>query len=209
LSRSPALRAALVLVLSAALAAAVAKLTTGASATGAGAPAVHAIPEIGAVPAPEAVRFAILRRPRREADAFVPLRAGSGPLGANPALARSVREPRAGLSSGIVSVVPARRAICLRVPVGGAVAQWWCQPTAATVRGELLGAVRPSGPLRASYQLIVGLVPDGVRSVQITAAHGIRRTVAVRHNVYDVQIFAPQSVSIELPGGRAVRYAAP
>jgi hypothetical protein len=170
---------------------------------------VHAIPEIGAVPASEAARFGILRSPHGAADAFVPLRAGSGPFGADPSLARAVREPRAGLSSGLVSVVPARGAVCLRVPVGGVLAQWWCQPTAAAARGELLGAVRPAGPLRASNQLIVGLVPDGVRSVTITAPQGVRRVVAVKRNVYDTQIFAPKSVSIELPGGRAVRYAAP
>jgi hypothetical protein len=216
LSRSLALRAALVLVLSAALAAAVARLTTG---TGTGAPAgtaaaARAIPgmraaEIRAVPAPEAARFAILRSPRSRADAFVPLRAGSGPFGANPALARAVHEARGGLSSGLVSVVPAHGAVCLRVPVGGVVVQWWCQPTAAAARGLLLGAVRPSGPLRASRQLLVGLVPDGVRSVVVTAAHGVRRRIAVAGNVYDTQIFAPTSVSIELPGGRVVRYAAP
>jgi hypothetical protein len=220
LSRSLALRAALVLVLSAALAAAGARLTTGTgTGTGAGAPAgtsrvARAIPglhaaEIRAVPAAEATRFAILRSPRSRADAFVPLRAGSGPFGANPALARAVREPRGGLSSGLVSVVPAHGAVCLRVPVGGVVVQWWCQPTAAAARGLLLGAVRPAGPLRASRQLLVGLVPDGVRNVVVTAAHGVRRRIAVAGNVYDTQIFDPKSVSIELPGGRAVRYAAP
>jgi hypothetical protein len=208
-SRSLLLRAALVLVLSAALAATLARLTAGTGAPGGGAKSTRSIREIGAVPASEAARFAILRSPHSSADAFVPLRAGSGPFGANPALARAVREPRVGLSSGLVSVVPARGAVCLRVPVGVVLAQWWCQPTAAAARGLLLGAVRPGGPLRASNQLIVGLVPDGVRSVVITAARGVRRRVGVIDNVYDTQIFAPESVSLELPGGRAVRYAAP
>jgi hypothetical protein len=207
-SRSLALRAGAVLVLSAALAAGLARLGAR-PATQAGPAAARAVPEVGAVPASEAARFAILRSAHGAGDAFAPLRAGSGPLGANPALARAVREPRGGLSSGLVSVVPARGAVCLRVPVGGVLAQWWCQPTAAAARGELLGAVRPAGPLRASNQLIVGLVPDGVHAVVITSAHGVSRVVRVRGNVYDAQIFAPQHVSIELPGGRTVRYAAP
>jgi hypothetical protein len=214
LSRSLALRAVLVLVSSTALAAAVARLTAGAGAPGTGAPVVQtipkiAVPKIAAVPASDAARFAILRAPRAAADAIAPLHAGSGPFGANPALARAVREPRGGLSFGLVSVVPARGAVCLRVPVGRLVAQWWCQPTAAALRGGLLGAVRPAGPLRASSQLIVGLVPDGVRSVTVTAAHGVRRVLAVRRNVYDAQIFAPETVTIELPAGRTVRYTAP
>jgi hypothetical protein len=206
-ARSTALRAGLVLVVSAALAAAVATLTAGSGAPPHRAPLP--VPEIRAVPAREAALFHILSASRRADDAFVPLRSGSGPLGANPTLARTVREPRGTLSSGLVSVVPARDAVCLRVPVAHVLAQWWCQPIAAAARGELLGAIRPSGRLRPSEQLIVGLVPDGVRSVLITDVNGARHTVTVRRNVYDAQIYAPQTVRIELPGHRVVRYAAP
>ena len=150
------------------------------------------------MPAREAAVFAVLARPRRAADAFAAVRPGSGPFGANPALARSVSEPRGQLSSGLVSVVPAHGAVCLRVPIGRDIAQWWCQPLAAATRGGLLAAIRPAGPLRASDQLIVGLVPDGVRNVLITSADGAAHLIAVRHNVYDAQIYAPQKVSITL-----------
>jgi hypothetical protein len=199
----------LVLVLSAGLAAGISELTSGSGAQPTTADPASA-PEIGAVPAREASLFAILRTPRTASDAFAPVRArGTAPLGANPALARSVHEPRGGLSSGLVSVVPANGAVCLRVPSGHDVAQWWCQRTAAAARGQLLMAVRPPGRLRASDQLIIGLVPDRVRSVLISAAGGVRRAVAVRHNIYDTQIYAPTSVLIDLPGRSTVRYRAP
>jgi hypothetical protein len=211
-SRRFALHAGLVLVVSAALAGALATLTSSSGAPPQperGQPLPAPRPEIHAVPAAEAALFAVLRSPRTAADAFAPLHAGSGPLGADPALARGVRERRGGLSAGLVSVIPANGAVCLRIPAADAVAQWWCQPTAAAARGELLAAVRPGGRLRASNQLIVGLVPDGVRSVQITTASGERRVVAVVRNVYDTQIYAPQRVSITLPGRGTVRYLAP
>jgi hypothetical protein len=113
------------------------------------------------------------------------------------------------LSGGVVWVVPASGGVCLRVPFARELVQWWCQATAAAVRGRLLLALRPPGPLRASEQRLVGLVPDGVRGVTITLANGTRRSVAVRRNVYDALLFAPTRVTIDLPGGRTVRYPAP
>ena len=70
-------------------------------------------------------------------------------------------------------------------------------------------ALRPAGPLRASRQLLVGLVPDGVRAVRVTTAAGTSLTVPVRSNVYDVQLVSPRAVSIDLPGSGARRYLAP
>ena len=199
-------------MLSAAIAVGVAKLSSGSGhAPAAGLPnaATPTVPAVRAVPPAEAALFAILRAPRTSADAVIPLRAGAGPLGANPALAHVVREPRGGLSAGIVAVVPAQGAVCIRLPYERVLAQWWCQRTSAAARGLVLGAVRPGGPLRASNQLIVGLVPDGVRSVLVTAADGVRRRVAVRANVYETQVFAPRRVVIRLPAGGTVSYAAP
>ena len=167
-------------------------------------------PEVRSVPAAQAAAFAILRRPLRASDAFEAIRPGAGPLGANPALARTVREPAGGLSAGIVSVVPANGALCLRVPFsfdGGA--QWFCQPLAAAREGRLIMALRPAGPLRAGEQLLVGLVPDGVRTVTVTAAAGSPRTVPVRSGVYDVQLSTPRRVSIDLPDGGVRSYPAP
>ncbi len=193
----------------AALAAGLATLTSGSGSGTQPNAATPNVPAVQAVPGPEAARFAILRAPRSASDAIDPVRAGAGPLGANIALARSVREPRGGLSAGLVFVVPARGAVCLRVPFSHLLAQWWCQHTAAAASGRLLMAVRPGGPLRASNQLIIGLVPDGVPSVLVTAAGGVRRSVAVRRNVYETQIYAPRSITIRLPGHRGVSYAAP
>jgi hypothetical protein len=165
--------------------------------------------EVRAVPPAEAASFAILRRPLRSTDAFAAVHAGSGPVGANPALARTLSEPKSGLSVGAVSVVPANGWVCLRVPLAKGGAQWWCQTLALAQRGKLVMALRPAGPLRAGEQLLVGLVPDGVRTVTVTAAGGVRRSVPVRSNVYDVQIYAPQSISIDLPGSGTRRYPAP
>jgi hypothetical protein len=165
--------------------------------------------EVRAVPPAEAASFAILRRPLRSTDAFVPVHAGSGPVGANPALARTLSEPKSGLSAGAVSVVPANGWVCLRVPFAKGGAQWWCQTLTLARRGKLVMALRPAGPLRAGEQLLVGLVPDGVRSVTVAAAGNVRRSLPVRSNVYDAQIYAPQSISIDLPGFGTRRYPAP
>ena len=104
------------------------------------------VPEIQSVPVAQAAAFAILRRPLRASDAFAVIRPGAGPLGANPALARTVREATGGLSAGIVSVVPANGALCLRVPFthdGGA--QWFCQPLAAAREGKLADGAAAGG----------------------------------------------------------------
>ncbi len=166
-------------------------------------------PEVHAVAAAQAQAFGILRRPRRASDAFAVLHPGAGPLGANPALARTLHEPAGGLSAGIVSVVPASGAVCLRVPFPTGGAQWFCQPLAAARAGKLVMALRPGGRLRDGEQLLVGLVPDGVRGVTVTTATGTRRAVPVRSNVYDVQLSSPRRVTIALPGGGVRRYSAP
>jgi hypothetical protein len=166
--------------------------------------------EVRTVPAAEAAAFAILRRPLRRSDAFAQIHRGAGPAGANPDLARTLREPAGGLSAGSVSVVPAAASVCLRAPfVGATAAQWWCQPLAQARQGRLLMALRPAGPLRASNELLIGLVPDGVRSVTVSAAGGLRRTVAVRENVYETQIYAPKTIAIDLPRRGTVSYRAP
>jgi hypothetical protein len=165
--------------------------------------------EVRAVPPAEAAAFAILRRPLRATDVFAAVHPGSGPVGANPSLARTLNEPIGGLSVGVVSVVPANGWVCLRVPFAQGGAQWWCQTLALARMGKLVLALRPAGPLRAGEQLLVGLVPDGVRTVTVSGAGGVRHTVPVRSNVYDAQIYAPQTISINLPGSGVRRYAAP
>jgi hypothetical protein len=203
------LRAAGVLAASAALAAGLSSvLSQGARTPPARAQAPPT--EVRTVPAAEAAAFAILRRPLRHSDAFAQIHRGAGPAGANPNLARTLREPAGGLSAGSVSVVPAHASVCLRVPfVGAPAAQWWCQSVAQAREGRLLMALRPAGPLRAGKELLIGLVPDGVRSVTVTAGAGLRRTVAVRENVYETQIYAPKTIAIDLPRRGTVSYRAP
>jgi hypothetical protein len=139
----------------------------------------------------------------------VALYRGSGPFGANPALARTLSEPRGPLSLGTVSIVPANGSVCLRIPLVEAGAQWWCQPLAFARMGKLIAALRPAGPLRASEQLLVGLAPDGVNEVTVSSADGSQRSLPVRSNVYDAQIFAPKSIAIDVPGVGLRRYPAP
>jgi hypothetical protein len=167
---------------------------------------------LAAVPAAEAAPFAVLRRPRTAADAFREIHAGLGPMGANPALARTLREPKGGLSVGFVSVVPARGGVCLRVPVAAG-ATWWCQPTANARDGLLRIALREPGrsgaaPAATGNQLLIGLVPDGVRSVTVSTASGASRRLAVREDVYDAQVDSPRRISFEL-GGATVSVSAP
>jgi hypothetical protein len=208
LYRSPALRAGALLVISAAAAVgASSQLFPGPPSSRE--PVAVTTPEVRAVPPAEAAAFAILRRPLRSTDAFAALHAGSGPLGANPTLARTLSEPKGGLSAGAVSVVPANGSVCLRVPFAKGGAQWWCQTLALARMGNLVIALRPSGPLRASEQLVVGLVPDGVPAVTVTVAGGERRSVPVRSNVYDAQVYAPRSLSFDLPGHGTRSYPAP
>ena len=210
-AHSPAVRAVAAFVVAAGAAAAVTTLT---SSSGGAPPASAPQTEVARVPPAEAASFAILRRPVTAADGFVALHPGAGIDGANPALARTVSEPAGGLSAGFVSVVPANGAVCLRVPrvpYPQAGVAWWCQPSAQAARGRLIVALLRGGPRAPSGgdQLIVGLVPDGVRFVTVAAVGGVTRRVAVRANVYDAQLRAPRTISFTLPGGRAVAVGAP
>ncbi len=204
-SRSLALSAAGILLVSAAGAAGVSALSGGSSSPGRS----QAQAEVTAVPAAQAASFSILRRRQRPADAFATLMAGSGPMGANPALARTAVEPRGGLSAGAVSVVPAAGAICLRIPFPQGGAFWECQPLAQALRGRLIAAVRPPGPLGDGRQLLVGLVPDGVRAVTVTIAGGAQRRLTVHTNLYDVEVRSPRAIAIAIPGAGTRRYPAP
>ena len=207
-SRSRALRAGALLVVSAVAAVGASSQLFPETPSSRG-PVEVTLREVRAVPPGEAASFAILRRPLRSSDAFAAVHPGSGPVGANPTLARTLSEPKGGLSAGAVSVVPANGSVCLRIPFANGGAQWWCQTLALARMGNLVTALRPSGPLRASEQLLVGLVPDGVQAVTVTAAGGVRRSVPVRFNVYDAQIYAPLTISFDFPGRGIRSYQAP
>ena len=214
---SLALRAAVVLAVSAAAAAAVGTLTSGSTPPATlRAPAPR--PEIHAIQAAQSASFGVLRRPQHPRDLFATLHAGSGPLGANPSLARSVAMPAGALAPRLLSVVPANGSICLRLLFSSGVVYWECRTTGQAVEGELIAGLRRAGaragrrpvpPPRSSSQFIVGLVPDGVRAVTITAARGVSRTLAVGANVYAATIFAPRTISFVLPGRGARSYPAP
>jgi hypothetical protein len=217
LPRSLALRAAVVLVVSAGTAAGVATLTAG-PATGSSPsspPTAARLPEIRAIPSAESTPFAILRRERAATDRFAAIRSGAGPFGANPALARSVALPSAPLAPRLVSVVPANGSVCLRILLARDLASWQCQPASRADRGALRVVLGPVAPRRAGAPLspspagegfVLGLVPDGVPTVTITAAHGLTRTIAVHSNVYAAQVHAPKTIALTLPGHRTVSY---
>lgn len=197
--RSLALRAAAVLAFSAAGSAAVASLSNAYRPQTAVAPGA-----ITAVPTSEATAFGILRAPRTTNDDFRSIRPGAGPLGANPALARTALRPARhdGLAPLLVSVVPADNAICLRLLITSQESRWWCAGMAAARRGALTIALLPAGPvpLQRTRQFVVGLVPDGVRSVTLGSSGGAGHKVTVRRNVYATEMFAPATISFELPG---------
>jgi hypothetical protein len=207
--RSLGLRAVAVCALSAGLAVGVATLVQGGSAAPAppATPFLAAAAQVSAVPAAEAASFGVLRRPRTAADVFTQIRRGSGPFGANPELARSVplSPSRSGLEPQRVSVVPASGGVCLRILAAAGYAQWWCLPTARAASGSLFVAMLPPSrtPRAANAlgaQYLLGLVPDGVSSVEIRTADGSGHKVAVRSNVYATAVFRPVSIAFELPG---------
>ena len=215
--RSLALRAVVVLVASAGIAAGVATLTAGPVAgSSRSSPASAAtLPEIRTVPAAESASFGILRRERAATDSFTAIRSGAGPFGANPALARSVALPSVRLAPRLVSVVPANGSVCLRILLARDLASWQCQPAALADRGSLrvvLGPVAPRhagarlAPSLAGDQFLLGLVPDGVPAVTISTAHGLTRTIVVHSNVYAAQVQAPKAIAFTLPGHRTVTY---
>jgi hypothetical protein len=166
--------------------------------------------EISSVPAAEAAAFGVLRRPRTPADAFSEIRAGAGPFGANPQLARTatLAVSASPLAPRLVSVVPAAGGICLRVLEGRAFAQWWCLPTGRAVDGALIVSLLPPSPTprAATDQYVLGLVPNGVSSVEIRSADGGGHKVAVRSNVYATAAYRPVSIVFKLPGRGLVKY---
>jgi hypothetical protein len=125
--------------------------------------------------------FGLLRRVRTAAD-VVP---GDIPVvlspasGANLALARRV----AGPEGTEAWVIPGNEAACIlaqasRYGLGGAV----CNPTAGARAGQL--DVQSASNRLPGAELVAGLVPDGVSSVQLTLAGGGTASVPVRENVY-------------------------
>ena len=105
-----------------------------------------------------------------------------------------------------MSVVPAAAGVCLRLLEARGAAQWWCLPTAQALHGSLTVALLPPAPSprAAGSQYLVGLVPDGVSSVEITSAGGVGHKLAVRSNVYATAAYRPISITFELPGGGSV-----
>jgi hypothetical protein len=211
--RSLALRALGVCVVAGALAAGAAAILQGGGGGVPQSPTPRFAPgaaEISSVPAAEAAAFGVLRRPRNAADAFREIRAGSGPFGANPRLARTAPLPSSTspLAPRLVSVVPAANGVCLRVLEHTSFAQWWCLSMARATRGGLIvGLLPPSAtPRGASHQYLLGLVPDGVSSVEITSAGGAGHKVAVTSNVYATAAFRPVSIAFKLPGRGLVKY---
>ena len=205
------------LVASAAIAAGVTTLTAApATDSSSLSPATAAsLPEIRTIPAAESAAFSILRRDHAATDSFTAIRSGAGPFGANPALARSVALPSGGLAPRLVSVVPANGSVCLRILLATDLASWQCQPAARADRGSLRVVLGPVARLRAGARLapalagdqyLLGLVPDGVPTVTITAAHGLTRTIVVRSNVYATRVHAPRAITFTLPGHRTVTY---
>jgi hypothetical protein len=208
-----AVRAVAVCALTGALTAGVATLFQGGGGSTpptAAPPFTAGAPEVSSVPAAEAAAFGVLRRPRTSADAFTEIRAGSGPFGANPDLARTAPLPASAspLSPRLVSVVPAANGVCLRVLESRAFAQWWCLPTARAADGALIVALLPPSPTprAASRQYLLGLVPNGVSTVEITSAGGAGHKVAVTSNVYATAAYRPVSIAFKLPGRGLVKY---
>jgi hypothetical protein len=141
--------------------------------------------------------FAILRGPRRAADALPAvagrtIERGPGPeLGVNPALARSA----AGSGKGYY-VVPGRGWVCLARTTGASS----CNTTEKAIDGRVVGL---SGRPGAGLQLD-GLVPDGVGTVEVLGTNGERLAVPVTDNVWSAQPeFVPASVHWAGPASSA------
>ena len=131
----------------------------------------------------QARAFGVLRRTQQASDGIATT--AKGPFGANLNLARRVMS-----EAGEVRVVPADDDyLCLRGEdsVGSV---WTCTPTAVAANGRLVLSVRTPG--EASVPLY-GLVPDGVKTVALTDAAGVRK-LPVTDNVYGAIADEPTSV---------------
>lgn len=131
-------------------------------------------------------RLALFRIEQRPGD---PVDLGTGPNGANPALARTV-----STEHGKLAVVPGKGAICLYFVGGGG-----CGPVVETVETGL--AIREYGADGLSRAFI--LVPDGVSEIAVEVDGKwidqpvIRNVAAVGHaRAERVRFFTPSGATV-------------
>ena len=155
------------------------------------------------VPANLSAAFGILGRPATGDDALpraYVVEHAKGMLadafGVNFRLAR-----RARVASGRAWVVPGDSTVCLVVSAfaNAQVTGSGCSPASAAIKGESL--IISGAP--ASRQFVAGLVPNGVRRVQLHLNSGVVRSLPVQDNVYSVSLVGSgvQSVAFSGPDG--------
>ncbi len=145
--------------------------------------------------------FGLLRRSQRASDRLS--RADNSLLdsdgyfttkyGANLALARTVGSGSS--TRGRIMVIPAREFICVLVPDGHGNAGGGCQRTGYAEAGGLWTTHSGDKSQAPGEEFLVGLVPDGVTSVTVTAADGSQRSLAVNDNVYAGSVSGARSIT--------------
>ena len=159
----------------------------------------------GAVPAALAGAFGVLRRPRTPADDI-----GDPPDGVPPDqyIAQQTRRlpasPPAGgtampfASDAFIAPGPRGTACLLVIPLGADGPGGTCLAATEMLRGDAIWAVRAGGDLSE----VIGLVPDGVRSVRFRHSGGTS-VLPVRDNTYGALFPGrPLRISYRAPDGR-------
>lgn len=142
-------------------------------------------------------QFAIQRRPERSGDVVAAKQ--TGPMGANMDLARAV-----STDAGVVRVIPANGAVCLRAEdeVGSA---WSCVENPAAVAGELILTLKRPG---SDQVRTFGILADGTSSSAVTTATGMQK-LTTTEGVYGAVLNAPSSVTFNDRQSRPQAVAVP
>ncbi len=182
------------MIMTAALAATAAGSMSGASPDGAGTtpPASADAPRMIDRSADEqTANFAVLRRQTAAEDD--PGTGPKGPFGANLRLAR-----RVATGAGVVRVVPANGAMCLRADTRTGAA-WACVSTADARTGRLILSLREPGA--TATEAVFALVPDDARDVSAGTA-GAKSNVVVESNVVALADTEADTLSFTDAGGQ-------
>ena len=169
----------------------------------------NASAEMPGEPAPPAAdgaaaHFSVLRDPATEDDRMTPdVRAQlEGPVEEQGGDLDRARALRMSATEAQTWVIPGEKVVCLATPTptGFGIN---CATVASALKGGLSGQlIKSEGP--DSEQIVVALLPDGVKTVEVLPTKGQPRNVAVRENVIAVEARVGDEVSYRDASGRHI-----